>query len=188
MPKYAQASLKKYSQDLWEKLPAPGGGSAAAFTACLGASLIGMVVNFSLGKPKYARFDKYLKTTFKSSKELKDRFLKFVDDDVAAYKSGDIKRSLAVPLGTARLSFEALMLCPGLIGKSNKNLVSDISVAAILLESALAAAIVNVDINLKSLGDKKLSAALRKELYGKYKRARAARAKIEERVNDVIGR
>jgi formiminotetrahydrofolate cyclodeaminase len=60
---YKNSSLKRYLDDLAAKLPAPGGGSAAALTASLGASLISMVVNFTLGKPRYAQYEKELKET-----------------------------------------------------------------------------------------------------------------------------
>ncbi|MBI5145023.1 MAG: cyclodeaminase/cyclohydrolase family protein, partial [Candidatus Omnitrophica bacterium] len=59
--KYREATLKKYSDDLAAKLPAPGGGSAAALAAAMGVSLISMVVNFTLGKPKYAQYERELK-------------------------------------------------------------------------------------------------------------------------------
>lgn len=47
--KYKTQSLEKYLNDLSAKLSAPGGGSAAALNAALGASLISMVINFTLG-------------------------------------------------------------------------------------------------------------------------------------------
>ena len=61
---YVNKSLKKYLDDLTAKLPAPGGGSAAALVAALGAALIGMVINFTLGKPKYARYQMELTKIF----------------------------------------------------------------------------------------------------------------------------
>ena len=53
---YNDSSLKQYLNDLAAKLPAPGGGSAAALTAALGASLISMVLNFTIGKTKSTIF------------------------------------------------------------------------------------------------------------------------------------
>ena len=183
---YISKSLKRYSDDLAGRLPAPGGGSAAALSACLGVSLISMVVNFTIGKPKYARYQKYLKATLGQSEKLRKRLLGLVDADVAAYKSKDLKRSLGVPLEAARLCFDAAKLCPGLIEKGNRNLISDVAVAAQLLESAFAAARANVDINLKFLGDKKLTNALGKELSAKGRMTRKIRAVTEERVNEII--
>ena len=56
-----------------------------------------------------------------------------------------------------RLCFEGIRLCPPLVTKGNVNLISDVAVAAILLEAAFSSAYYNVEINLKSLGDKKVN-------------------------------
>ena len=57
---YIEDSLKKYIDDLSAKLPAPGGGSAAALTGALGVSLILMVLNYTVGKEKYKKFEEEL--------------------------------------------------------------------------------------------------------------------------------
>lgn len=48
---YCNKTLRGYLDDLAAKLPAPGGGSAAALTASEAAALISMVINFTIGKP-----------------------------------------------------------------------------------------------------------------------------------------
>jgi methenyltetrahydrofolate cyclohydrolase len=183
---YIRKTLKKYSDDLAAKLPAPGGGSAAALNASLGAALISMVVNFTLGKPKYLRYEKYLKAVLKQSEKSRKRLLDLVDLDVLAYKSGNLRRSLNVPLETAHVCHSAIQLCPDLVKMGNKNLISDAAVAAQLLESAFAAARANVDINLKYLGNKKLAKALNRELTVKGRLVQKIRAATEERVNEII--
>ncbi len=154
---YKNSTLKKYLDDLAAKLPAPGGGSAAAMNAAMGAALISMVVNFTLNKPKYAAFEKELKEILEKSEGLRKKFLDLVDLDVRAYKSKNLRDALNIPFMLARLVFEAIKLCPPLVTKGNRNLISDVAVAAILLESAFASAYFNVEINLKALDDKKLS-------------------------------
>jgi methenyltetrahydrofolate cyclohydrolase len=183
---YKDGSLKKYLDDLSAKLPAPGGGSAAALSAALGAALISMVVNFTLGKPKYARYEYGLKEILKNSESLKDEFLNLVDLDVAAYKSKNIRDALDVPFMLARLCFEGIKLCPPLLKKGNINLISDVAVAAVLLEAAFSSAVYNVDINLKVIGDKKLSAAIRKELLRKDKIIKKTRLQMEVRVGEIV--
>ena len=88
---YKESTLTKYLDDLAAKLSAPGGGSAAALTAAMGASLISMVVNFTLGKPKYAQYENELKATLEGSERLREEFLNLVDLDVNAYKSKNIR-------------------------------------------------------------------------------------------------
>ena len=183
---YREKSLENYLSDLSARLPAPGGGSAAALTASLGAALICMVVHFTLGKPRYAKYEKELKSTLAESEKLKEKLLELVDMDVAAYRSKNQRDSLNVPFMTARLSFEGIKLLPPLIKKGNVNLISDVAVAAQLLEAGFSAACVNVEINLKGSADKKLAAAIRKELKSKDKTIRRVRLQTEERVGEII--
>ncbi|MBI4981799.1 MAG: cyclodeaminase/cyclohydrolase family protein [Candidatus Omnitrophica bacterium] len=188
MSQYKAESLKKYFDDLAAKIPAPGGGSAAALAAASAASLISMVVNFTIGKPKYAQHENELKEILEKSEKLRGDFLNLVDLDVIAYQSKDVRNALDVPFMLARLCFEAIKLCGDLVEKSNVNLISDVAVAAILLESAFVSAYFNVDINLKLLGDKELEEKIRAELSQKEKQARKIRKETEERVGQIIGR
>jgi len=183
---YKDISLKQYLDDLAAKLPAPGGGSAAAMDAAMGAALISMVVNFTLGKPKYAKFEKELKEILEKSEKLRNDFLNLVDLDVAAYKSKNIRNALDVPIMVCRLCFEAIKLCLPLINKGNINLISDVAVAAILLESGFSCAYFNVEINLKMLGDKALTKSIRKELFKKEKLIKKARLQTEDKVGEII--
>jgi len=183
---YRKQSLERYTKDLADMLPAPGGGSAAALSAALGVSLVSMVVNFTLGKPRYAKYEARLKKTLASSEELRKRFLKLVDADVSAYKSKDLKRSLQVPLEVAELSLRAIALCPPLIKQGNVNLISDVAVAAVLLEAAYTSAVFNVDINLKYLADKDLSLRLNRRLSRSSSRIKRIRLETEEKVGKII--
>ena len=183
---YKTHSLTKYLNDLAAKLAAPGGGSAAALNAAMGASLVSMVVNFTLGKPRYAVFAKELKVILIKSEKLRKCFLQMVDSDVAAYQSKHARESLAVPLRLARLCCQAAKLCPPLVGKSNVNLISDVAVAAVFLESAFVAACFNVRINLKSLADAKLTLATNKELKQLHKIILKIRKNTEDSVGKII--
>ncbi len=183
---YKDHSLKKYLDDLAAKLPAPGGGSAAALDAALGAALISMVVNFTLGKPKYAEYEKELKHILEKSEKLREEFLRLTDLDVIAYQSKNARDSLNTPFMVARLCFEGIKLCPALIKKGNLNLISDVVVAAVLLEAAFTSAYFNVEINLKTLDDRKLTLAIRKELNQKAKLIRKIRLDTEEKVGKII--
>jgi len=183
---YKNESLKKYLDDLAAKLPAPGGGSAAALNAALGAALVSMVINFTLGKPKYAKYESQLSKMLEQSERLRSKFMDLVDLDVSAYKSKNVRDALNVPFMLARLSYEAIKLCPPLVTKGNRNLVSDVAVAAVILESAFVSAYFNVEINLKILGDKKLSASIRKELNSKVKKVWKTRIITEDKVGKII--
>lgn len=183
---YRDATLAKYLDDLAAKLAAPGGGSAAAMTAAMGVALVSMVINFTLGKPKYAEYEQELRNLLEKSEKLRGEFLNLVDLDVKAYKSKNLRDALNVPFMTARLSFEGASLCPPLVRKGNVNLISDVANAAIMLESAFASAYFNVEINLKGLGDPKLAQTIRKELRQKAAKIMRIRVETEEKVGQII--
>lgn len=183
---YKNQSLTKYLNDLSAKLPAPGGGSASALNAAMAAGLISMVVNFTLGKPKYAGYEQELKDVLRLANKLKDDFLSLVDLDVIAYKSKDARKAMDVPLMLARLSYEGIKLLPALIKKTNQNLISDLAVAAIFFESAFSSAYFNVEINLKIISDNKLTKAVNKELRQKEKSVKQIRARMEEKIGKII--
>lgn len=182
---YAE-TLRKYSDDLSARLPAPGGGSAAACVAGLGAALNSMVVNFTLGKPKYVKYDKELRLILERAEKLRLEFLHLVDLDVVAYQSKDPRKAMDIPLMVCRLCYEAVKLCVPLCKKGNVNLISDVAVAAILLESGFASAYFNVIINLKALDDPKLTAKVERELAVKSKSVRKIRKVTEVYVGKII--
>ncbi|MBP7217193.1 MAG: cyclodeaminase/cyclohydrolase family protein [Candidatus Omnitrophica bacterium] len=183
---YKDESLTKFLDDTAAKMPAPGGGASAALTAAMGAALLSMVINFTLGKPKYVAFETELKASLEKAEQLRAEFLRLVDLDVTAYASKDLRNALDVPFMVCRLCEKAIELCPPLVKKGNVNLISDVAVAAILLESAFAAALCNVEINLKALGEKSFTKAVHKELRAKEKVTKKIRAKTEAQVGKII--
>jgi len=183
---YREKTLKKYIDDLAARLPAPGGGSASALTAALGAALISMIVNFTLGKPKYAPYEGELKKILAKSEKLREGFLSLVDLDCAAYNSKNMRDAMDIPFIICRLSYEGIKLCPALTKKGNINLISDVAVAAVLLESAFTSAYFNVQINLKSLANKGLTKVVRRELSQKEKIVKKVRLETEVKVGKII--
>jgi len=172
---YIKASLSKYLNDLSSKLPAPGGGSVAALTGALGVSLISMVLQFTIGKDKFKQFEKELKKAQRSIDDLRKKLSALVDEDIKVYKKVSkafkshnkaqqkeaIKNAASVPLEICNCTYEAMQLCLRITKKTNINLISDIAVAAELLEAAHKSAYYNVRINLKFLQDKNFSAPIR---------------------------
>lgn len=186
--KYKNQTLKKYLDDLSAKLSAPGGGSAAAFNAAMGAGLMMMAINFTLGKPQYRVFRKELGVLRVKTEKFEKRFLELVDEDVEAYRSKDLRYALKVPLELSRLCCKAAELCPVLMRKGNPNLSSDTAMAAVLLESAFVCACFNVRINLKILKDSKLAGKIEKELRQKGKTVLMARKETEAGFGKIIRR
>jgi len=170
------SQLKNYLDDLAGKKPAPGGGSAAAFSAALAVSLLSMVANFTVGKEKFKAVEAEIKKSLALSEDLRLRLLALVDEDVAGYKKvaaayklpkesaedkkkrgveieKALKEALAAPFAVCKCCHQAIKLCPVLAEKGNVNLVSDVGVAVVLLESAFQSGLINVEINLNGIKD-----------------------------------
>lgn len=144
-------------------MPTPGGGSASALSAALGASLIAKVANYSLGKGCPQPIEQKIKTALQRVEKIRDQLLECVDLDAQAYqavvdvrKKGTsvmkkaLKQAQAVPRKVCLLSYQALELAPILIEHGNKYLLSDIEVALELLSAAHQSALINVKVNQPS--------------------------------------
>jgi len=177
MGNYRSEPLEKYVDDLAAKLPAPGGGSVVALVGALGAGLLSMVSNFTLGKEKYKQSEEEVKNILERSEDLRKRLTELVDEDIRAYgevssayklpRTADkekearsraiekaCKDALTVPMEVARCCCKGLEIASKLVDIGNVGLVSDVGVAAGLLEAALKGAELNVKINLKVIEDK----------------------------------
>jgi len=187
MGDYRRESLEKYLDDLAAKLPAPGGGSVVALVAALGAGLLSMVSNFTLGKENYRDNQEETEKILKQSEELRKKLTELVDEDVRVYgevsrayklpgstgkekemRSKTIeeacKQALTVPLQVAGCCRQGLDLARRLVEIGNVRLVSDVGVAAGLLEAALKGAELNVKINLRRIKDTKFVEEKRKAI------------------------
>ena len=205
-----KAELKKYLDDLAAKLPAPGGGSAAALTAATGVALISMVANFTVGKEKYKSVENEIKGVLSQAESLRQKLMDLVDEDVSAYnkisaafklpkesaedkrkRTGAIqqglKEALVPPLEVCKCCHKASKLCLVLTEKGNLNLISDVGVAIALLESAFQAALLNVEINLKSIKDEKFILEIRQILEPMEKEIIAIKEEVENEVAKHLG-
>lgn len=160
MKSFRNYSLSEYSRVLSLKVPAPGGGSAAALTAALGAALLSMVANYSLGKTNSRLKERKVKASLKTSEHLRKRFLALVDEDARAYlnfvkirgasaakRAAARRKACEVPLEVCKLCYKAVQLSPVLVRYGSRYLISDVHVALELLTAAFNAARVNVEIN-----------------------------------------
>lgn len=161
-------------EDLASPAPAPGGGAGAALNVAIGAALLEMVCNLTVGKPKYAEHEATMKRVLARAGELRGDALRLADEDAeafsavsAAYKlpkeppearearTAAIQQSLmsaaAVPLRTAEAAAEVIELASEILAGANANVLSDVSVAAASARAGLEAASVNVEINLAQL-------------------------------------
>ena len=83
---YINGPMRVYLDDLAARKPAPGGGSAAALSAAVGASLMSMVANYTIGNPKYKAVETKAASILKRSEKCRADFAALVDKDVEAYQ------------------------------------------------------------------------------------------------------
>ena len=162
----------------------PGGGSASAMAAALGASLISMVAALSTGKPKYEAYESTLARCEAVGHELGAEFLRLADRDAVAYagysaalkmpretdeqKAARRSAIQAAARAASEAPFDCVKACERLVtaaealaGRSNVNAASDVLVAALLGEAAARGAAENVLINLPSTGDEEYADSMR---------------------------
>ncbi len=170
--------VSNFLNELASNLPTPGGGSVAALAGALGAALISMVGNLTVGKKKYEDVEEDIKKIISSSEKLRYELSQLIEEDVkvfnnfmATYKmpkeTEDEKKKRAemiqeslikaakVPLKVAYKCLDILILSQEAAEKGNVNVVSDAGVAVLMAEAAVESAILNVKINLKMIKDEK---------------------------------
>jgi len=183
-------SVKKYINDLAARRPTPGGGSAAGLCGALGAALLEMVCNFTIGRDKYKDVEQDIQRHLASLKKARVEFTALIDEDVKiysairdAFKKKDkkniekaLKDGYYISLKMCRLSKDGLRIALEISGKGNINLITDVGCGAELLNAAFNSGIFNSNINLKGIeaGDfvekeKSVLDGLKKEIAVLYK-------------------
>ncbi|MDR3037767.1 MAG: cyclodeaminase/cyclohydrolase family protein [Candidatus Adiutrix sp.] len=159
----------------------PGGGNVSAVVATLGASMGAMVASLTEGKKGYEEhqaanaavlkgfmagienlkdltrgdveaFDAYMKT-FKLPKDTDEQ----KKARSTAIQEG-VKKATLAPMKICRQCLELMREAAALAPFGNKGAISDCGVSAIILEAAIRAAMLSVDINLPSIKDEAFAA------------------------------
>jgi methenyltetrahydrofolate cyclohydrolase len=180
-------TIGKWLEALASSAPAPGGGAAAALNAAVGAALIEMACNLTIGRPRYAQHEAEMRAARAEATKLRSRALQLAADDVKAFgavseaykvpketdeqrqaRTEQIQRALVgaseVPLNTAVLAGEVVQLARRIVDGTNVNVLADVAAAAIAARAALEVALVNVEANLAAISDPSRSKELSERL------------------------
>ncbi len=168
--------IQQFLDELASKASTPGGGGAAAVSGAMGAALISMVANFTVGKKGYEAVDGEARTILEQSEALRAKLTDAIKDDVSAFnrvmasygmpkesdeekaaRSAEIQAALKeatdVPLECARLCREVLDLSQPIADIGNNNVISDAGVAVLAAYAGLRSAALNVYINIGGIKD-----------------------------------
>ena len=173
---YVEKPMIVFLDRLASRSPEPGGGSVSALVGALGAALVSMVGNLTLGKERYAEVQDRIEELLKSSEKVRSELQELIQRDTEVYAEVSaafklprdteeqkeerrvrvqeaLKAATEVPflitekcLEVARLSLTAAEI-------GNVGAVSDAGVAVLLAEAAAQSGALNVKININSIED-----------------------------------
>jgi glutamate formiminotransferase/formiminotetrahydrofolate cyclodeaminase len=190
------ATVASFLDQVAAATPTPGGGTVAAFVGALASCLATMVANLTIGKKKYAASEAALREVRRGAETARGSLIALARADSEAFEAvlraarmpqatptEQTARAKAlaeanlgaarVPLKTAEACLEVVRLAEQAARLGNVNAVTDAGVAGLLAGAAGEGALLNVQINLKSLEEgadkngvetdlRRLEAALRK--------------------------
>jgi methenyltetrahydrofolate cyclohydrolase len=169
--------IELFLDDLASRQPTPSGGSAAAVIGAIGAALVSMVCNLTIGKTQYHEFEEELESVLTKAEELRRDLTKMIVEDVQAFDAvmraygmprltkdetatraqaiqTALKTATLVPMRCCRACREVITLGTVVAEKGNRNVVSDAGVAALAAYAALRSAALNVFTNARAITDR----------------------------------
>lgn len=171
---------RKFTNALASKEPVPGGGGAAAYCGAIGTALGRMVAALTVGKAKYADVADEITELEKQATELQNELESLVDLDAEAFKplaacykmpedtamqkmvkhaaiQGCLVKCAEVPLAMMRSCVKAINLQRTFAEKGSVLAISDAGCGAAILKGALAAAMLNVTVNTKTMDQRAMA-------------------------------
>ena len=172
-------TIGDFLDQLAERVPAPGGGAAAALQAAQGAALLGMVARYTTGE-KYAEHQVTIGRIIAEVDELRAIALRLADADADAFRAvtdayrlpqstdeEQTARKAAIgqaltnaawpPAQVISVAGMVVDLAEALVVIGNPNVLSDVAAAAESARAAAAMARVNVEVNLAGITDEQAS-------------------------------
>jgi methenyltetrahydrofolate cyclohydrolase len=157
--------------------PTPGGGGAAAVMGAMGAALVSMVANLTIGKKGYEAYEAEMRALLADSEMLRQRLADMVAEDAAAFDSlmaayrlpkatddekaarsaaiqAGLKAATLAPLACARAAADAVRLAARAVEHGNVNVISDVGVGVLSSAAGLRSAALNVHINAPQIQDR----------------------------------
>ena len=187
----------------------PGGGSVSALAGSLGAALVEMVINLTMGKKGFEGKEAELQKIREEARSCREALTAAIAQDSLAYqavmnafllpKKTDeekrkrkeeiqhaLKKAADPPLFTTATSLKVMKLCQEAVEKGNPSTISDAAVGALMADAAMGGGIFNVLINLSALEDKHFVEKMKKELQRLEAEGEAIKKIILTRIKEKI--
>ncbi len=103
-------SVRELLERLGSSDPAPGGGAAAALAGALGAALVQMTANLSIGRPKLADIEAHARQIEAQAAELRQRLAQLGDADAAPLLNRSVISDVMVGALLAQAALESAAL------------------------------------------------------------------------------
>jgi formiminotetrahydrofolate cyclodeaminase len=174
--------IEQFLEALASQSATPGGGSAAAIIGAMGAALVSMVCNLTIGKKKYAEVEGEMKDVLAKADTLRKQLIGMIEDDVKAFDAvmgayglpkeseadkakrdsaiqAALKQATDVPMACARAARQVIDIAAIASDKGNLNVISDAGVGVLAGYAALRSAALNVWTNARMINDKSFAEA-----------------------------
>lgn len=178
--KLVDRSVADFIDEVDSASPAPGGGSVSALVGSLGGSLARMVGHLTINKKKFSELPDEVREMFMQGFDellrIKEELNLLIDRDTEAFNlvMGAFKlsketdeekevrskaieeatyKAIEVPMVIGELSHRGLEVMECFVEYGNRNAITDLGVASLLLMSSLEGAVLNVKINLPGIKD-----------------------------------
>ena len=171
------SSIVTFLDDLASERPTPGGGGAAALCGAIGAALVSMVANLTIGKKNYEAVSEDLAAVNAKAEALRAELTRAIEEDVVAFNAvmgayglprgtdeekakraasiqTALKDATLAPLRAVKACFEVMRLSAAAAEKGNLNVISDAGVAVLSANAGLRSAALNVFVNAKAIKDR----------------------------------
>lgn len=204
-----EKKLNDFLAELKSDSPAPGGGSAAALAGAIGAALGIMVGNLTVSTEKYAAVHGEAQELVTKLEEKLASLERYVDEDTEAFtqvmrayklpKATDEEKALRsqtiqqamqgaakLPMQVAVVCMEVLEMSGSMLEIGNANAASDAAVAGRMAHAAMWSAIYNVKINLGSIKDQTVVAALTTQVNTVVERSEKLFQELVQKANEKI--
>lgn len=204
-----QSAMDPFLEELSAGTATPGGGSAAAYAAAMGASLVAMVAKLTIGKKKYAGVEARMQAILKNAEQLKSRLFVSVSEDAKAFEAvmdayrlpresdqekkarkqaidDAMHKAAEIPLKVCRDTTQIMDLAADVAENGNNNAVSDAGSAGAMAQAAFKAAQYNVRINADSISDQNQAQEWLREIDKLQEEAAQVAAQLDKIMQDRL--